>query len=88
MTLFLLYHSTVHYTNSIANPLTQENPLYFTYGEDDFCGATFAIVNDDDKAALRDNMEVNISSMDKKPKARSPTEVPKHENDYEELAKV
>ena len=76
---------TVHFTNSIANPLTQENPLYFTIDE----GATFAIVDDDEKASLRDNMEVNVSSMDVKPKARSPTSTTqattRYENDYENL---
>ena len=73
---------------SVANPLTQENPLYFTVGEGDFCGATFA-VNDDDKAPLRDNMEVKVSSMDKRPKAARPQATnPSHANDYEELSKI
>ena len=86
------WYFIVHYTNSIANPLTQENPLYFTYGEDDFRGATFAIVDDDEKASLRDNMEGNENSMDKKPKAKSPTATtrptPRYENDYEELSNI
>lgn len=72
---------------SVANPLTQENPLYFTVGEGDFSGATFA-VNDDDKASLRDNMEVNISSMDKRPKARPQATNPSYANDYEELSNI
>ena len=76
----------MHFTNSIANPLTQENPLYFAIGEGDFRGATFSVTEDDDKAPLKDNMVVNVSSMDRKPKARSPTtNTPKCENEYEQL---
>ena len=79
--------TTVHFTNSIADSLSQENPLYFVVGEGDFRGATFAVVDDDDKAPLKDNMVVNVSSTDRNPKAIPPTTTnsPKCENEYEEL---